>query len=110
MTRPMRNGFHDTTAVSDWHPETAAKLREAGVITRQEESQMNAATRVRLSLPPFPVIEAPIPPARMSASDRMELKALAERVGPTYGSFAITSRALEDLVAWVEGYAKRGAE
>jgi hypothetical protein len=63
----------------------------------------------KLRVAPIPKIEPPILPAGMSASDRIELKALAERVGPTYGSFAITSKALDDLVAWVEAYRSRDA-
>lgn len=81
MTRPMRNGFHDTTA-TDWRAERARPVVE----------------------PKLPVIEAPIQPARMSAGDRMKLEALVEHFHMTYTSFARKSKAFDDLVVWIDEY------
>lgn len=82
MTRPMRNGFIDT----DW---------------RSEGKRAVVADKL-------PVIEPPRK-AGMTAAQRMELKALAERICPTYGSFARTARAMDDLVEWIDAYKGPGA-
>lgn len=79
MTRPMRNGFHDTT---DW---------------RSEGKRAVVADKL-------PVIEPPILPARMSASNRMKLAALVEHFHMTYSSFTRKSKAFDDLVEWVDAY------
>lgn len=80
------------------------------VISTAELSSPNwRAERAPRDASKLPRIIRPIHQPGMTPAQRHELKALAERVSPLYGSFARTSKAMDDLCAWVEGYRKASA-